>query len=249
MTKRYVSARVWVFSLIFLFSVWPTSISAQTDARGVLDNAIETLGGDAYLNVIDVRFSGRFFQFQRGEIVGTVSFVDYLQFPDKERTEFGDDGEIVRINNGVQGWNVNDDEVTEQIPEQIDLFWEEFKVGLDHLLRIGVNEETTTLQYLGREMIDFKRADILEIRDDDRTRITLYIDRETGLLLKKTVRRLDDPAIHEEVYSNYHEIENVLTPLLIHRYTDGLKTMEIRFEEVTYNNGLSDSIFVEPTRR
>ena len=249
MTKRYLRSGVWVFFLVYLLLVWPTSISAQTDARAVLDNAIQTLGGDTYLSVIDVRLSGRFFQFQRGEIVGAESFVDYLRFPDKERTEFGDDGEIVRINNGVQGWNVNDEEVTEQIPEQIDLFWQEFKVGLDHLLRYGVNEEATTLQYLGREMIDFKRADILEVRDDDRTRITLYIERDTGLLMKKTVRRLDDPAIHEEVYSNYHEIDNVLTPLLINRFTNGRKTMEIRIDEVTYNNGVSDSMFVEPTQR
>ena len=66
--------------------------------------------------------------------------------------------------------------------------------------------------------------------------------------MKKTVRRLDSPAVHEEVYSNYHEIQGVLTPLLINRYTDGLKTMEIRFEEVTYNSGLGDEFFMAEVR-
>jgi hypothetical protein len=245
MTRPYISASLWLLMLL----IWPASVRAQTDARVILDNAIQTLGGDAYLDAADVKITGRFFQFQRGELVGGESFVDHIQFPDKERTEFGDDGDIVRINNGVQGWNVNDEEVTEQIPEQIDLFWEEFKVSLDYLLRYVVNDTATTLQYLGREMIDFKRADILEIRDDDRTRVTLYIERESGLLMKKSVRRLNDPAVHEEVYSNFHDIDGVLTPLLIHRYTNGLKTMELRYDELSYNNGFSDLLFVEPSGR
>jgi hypothetical protein len=97
-------------------------------------------------------------------------------------------------------------------------------------------------------MLNFKRADVLEIRDADRTRINLYIDRETGLLMKKTVRRLDDPRIHEEIYSNYHEFQGVRTPLLIDRYTDGLQTSQIRFDDVRYNSGLADSLFLGATR-
>ena len=67
--------------------------------------------------------------------------------------------------------------------------------------------------------------------------------------MKKTVRRLDDPRIHEEVYSNYHEFQNVLTPLLIDRYTDGLKTTEIRIDSVAYNSNLSDRLFMSEVGR
>lgn len=222
---------------------------AQTDPRSVIDKAIEALGGQDYLTATDIRTSGRYFQFQRGQLISSEVFTDYVQFPDKERTEFGKDKKIVRINNGVQGWNVNDKKVEEQIPEQIDVFWEELKVNLDYLLRFGVEDPETTVQYLGHEMVDFKRVDVLELRDDDRTRITLYIERETGLVLKKSVRRLDDPAVHEEVYSNFHKFQNILTPLLILRYTDGLKMMEIRLEEVSYNNAFSERLFTEPVSR
>ena len=223
----------------------PADVFAQANAREILDRAIEKLGGEAYLAVEDVEAVGRFYQFQNGELSGGDLFTDYLKFPDKERTEFGEKAETVRINNGQEGWNVTEKgkQVDEQLPEQIEVFWEEFKVTLDSLLRYVVNEEETSLQYVGRDMIDFKRVDILEIRDADRTRINLYIDRADGLLMRKTVRRLSDPRIHEEVYSNYHEIQGVLTPLLIDRYTDGLKTMQIRFQEVRYNSGLSDQFF------
>ena len=223
----------------------PAVSRAQQDAREVLDRAIETLGGPTYLNVLDMSTGGRVYQFQRGELVGAEVFADYVRYPDKKRTEFGEDGDAVRINNGKsEGWNINDGDVSVQLEDQIEVFWEEFKVSLDHVLRVVVNQPETTLQYVGREMIDFKRVDILEIRDEDRTRINLYIDQESGLLMKKTVRRLDDPRIYEEVYSNYHEFQDVLTPLLIDRYTDGLKTTEVRYDTVAYSTNILDRLFM-----
>ena len=227
----------------------PTDGRAQIDLQDILDKAVQKLGGAAYMDVKDIEAHGRYFQFQRGELTGGDFFSDYVKFPDKERTEFGEDRKTARVNNGSEGWNINDKEVDDQLGEQIEVFWEEFRVSLDYLMRFVIGEEKTTLQYVGREIIDFKRVDILEIRNEDRTRINLFIDRESGLLMKKTMRRLDDPAIHEEVYSNYHEIQNVLTPLLINRYTDGMKTMEMRFDEVAYNTGIADRVFTPAVLR
>ena len=227
----------------------PTDARAQIDPQDILDQAVQKLGGAAYMNVKDIETHGRFFQFQRGELTGGDFFSDYIKFPDKERTEFSEDRKTATVNNGSEGWNINDKEVDEQLGEQIEVFWEEFKVSLDYLMRFVVGEPGTTLQYVGREIIDFKRVDILEIRDEDRTRISLFVDRESGLLMKKTMRRLADPAIHEEVYSNYHEIQNVLTPLLINRYRNGTKTMEIRFDRVAYNTGIADRVFTPAVLR
>ncbi len=236
---------------LYALVLWcaPTDAHAQIDPQDILDKAVQKLGGAAYMDVKDIETHGRYFQFQRGELIGGDFFSDYLKFPDKQRTEFGEDRKTARVNNGSEGWNINDKEVDEQLGEQIEVFWEEFKVSLDYLMRFVIGKEKTTLQYVGREIIDFKRVDILEIRDEDRTRINLFIERESGLLMKKTMRRLDDPAIHEEVYSNYHEIQNVLTPLLINRYTDGMKTMEIRFDEVAYNTGIADRVFTPAVLR
>ena len=195
------------------------------------------------MDVVDIESRGRTFQFQRGELIGGNFFSDWIKFPNKERTEFGEDRDAVQINNGEKGWNISDKNVEEQLEEQIETFWKEFKVSIDYVMRFVAGKEGTSLQYVGREMIDFKRVDILEVRDEERTRINLYVEREQGTLLKKTVRRLSEPTIFEEVYSNYHLIQGVFTPLLIRRYTNGIKTMEIRFDEYSYNNGISDKAF------
>jgi hypothetical protein len=222
----------------------PLAASPQGEAGEVLDRAIETLGGEVWLGVEDVYAKGRYYQFQRGQLAGADVFEDYVKFPDKERTEFGEDGERVRINNGDRGWNVTDGNVEAQIPEQVTAFREEFEVSLDYLLRNVLSGSEISLQYVGRDTIGFSRVDVLELRDEDRTRIGLYIDRSSGRILQKTVRRLSSPQVHEEIYSNYHEIDGVLTPLLVTRYTDGVKTMEIRFETVRYNRGMDDGLFL-----
>lgn len=231
------------------FLAAPSLFAGQTTASEVLDRMIERLGGEAYLAAGNVRASGRFFQFQRGALTGGDVFVDYIRLPDAERTEFGRDGEIIRINNGDRGWNVTEEGVEEQIPEQVAVFTEEFQLGVNYVLHYLVDNPETTLQYVGRDMLDFSRVDVLELRTADRTRINLYVERETGLLVKKTVRKIDNPTVYEEVYSNYHDIDGVYTPLLVVRFEDGQKTMEIRYQEVSYDDELPDQLFAEPSQR
>jgi len=94
-------------------------------------------------------------------------------------------------------------------------------------------------------MVDFKRTDIIELRDPSKNRIRFYIDRESHLPVKMQVRRSDDSKLREEQYSNWHKFQGVNTPLFVSRYTDGVKTMEIRADMAAYNSGLSDNLFTQ----
>ena len=100
---------------------------------------------------------------------------------------------------------------------------------------------------LPTEIIDFKRTDVVELRDSAKNRIRFYIDRDTRLPVKMQVRRNDDSKLREEQYANWHKFQGVATPLFVSRYTDGLKTMEIRLETVVYNSDLSERLFTQLT--
>ena len=217
--------------------------SAQDRAREALDQMIGTLGGEAFLNVRNIHTEGRFFQFTRGELSGIQLFADYIQFPDKERTEFGKDRDSAVVNSGNEGWIIADKKVEAQTPDQVGSFQEGFRAELDYLLRFHLGHPDTTVQYLGRKIINFSRTDVLEVRDPDKTQIRLYIDRQSHLPVRKEVRRLGSPKVEEEVYSNFHEFQGVTTPLLLSRYTDGVKTMEIHIESVRYNSNLPEALF------
>jgi hypothetical protein len=238
-----------VLTLVVLLSLAP-QVSAQVPnrARTLANQMIEALGGEAFVNVKDLHTTGRFFSFVKGELSGGDSFSDYVKFPDMERTEFGRDKKklSVQINKGDQGWIVEDKEVKPQPAKDTEDFIKGFKTSFEYVLRFVLNHPQTTIQSLGGEIIDFKRVDIVELRDPDKNRIRFYIDRDSHLPIKMQVRRVNESELREEQFGNWHKFQGVSTPLFISRYTDGVKTMEIRAETAEYNTGLADALFAPP---
>ena len=223
------------------------SLRAQSRGRQPLDQMIEALGGQAFLDVKDVHTTGRFFGFSRGELSSGDIFSDFIKFPDMERTEFGGPKyKTIQINRGKQGMKVEGKkDPVEQSPGEVEEFTKAFKTGFDYVVRFVVNDRQTTIQNLGTEMVDFKRTDVIELRDPAKNRIRFYIERENHLPVKLQVRRSDDSKLREEQYANWHKFQGVSTPLFVSHYTDGVKTMEIHAENVVYNSGLSDTLFTQ----
>jgi hypothetical protein len=222
---------------------------AQSRGNQIIDPMIEALGGEAFLEVKDIHITGRFFAFTRGELSGADLFSDYIKFPDMERTEFGGPkNKSITINSGRTGAKVEGKKDPEQqSPGEVEEFLKGFKTTFDYVLRFVIKDRQTTIQNLGSELIDFKRTDVVELRDPAKNRIRFYVDRETHLPVKMQVRRSDDPKLREEQYANWHKFQGVMTPLFVTRYTDGVKTMEIRAETVVYNSGLADNLFTQLT--
>jgi hypothetical protein len=209
---------------------------------------IEALGGQTFLDVKELQMTGRFFGFSRGELNSSDTFADYIKFPDMERTEFGSaKNKAITINRGKEGWKVEPrKDPAPQTPGEIEEFLKGFKTSYDYVLRFVVNDRQTAIQNLPAEIINFKRTDVVELRDSAKNRIRFYIDRDTHLPLKMQVRRNDDAKLREEEFANWHKFQGVATPLFVSRYTDGLKTMEIRAETVLYNSGLAETLFTQP---
>ena len=222
---------------------------AQSKATQTIDLVITALGGQTFLDVKDVHTTGRFFAFTRGDLSGADLFSDYIKFPDMERTEFGGPkNKTITINRGKEGSKVEGKKDPEQqTPGEVEEFTKGFKTSFDYVLRFVVGERQTTIQNLPAEIIDFKRTDVVELRDAAKNRIRFYVDRETHLPLKLQVRRNDDAKLREEQYANWHKFQGVMTPLFVTRYTDGVKTMEIRAETAVYNSGLSENLFTQLT--
>src|SRR5947199_4482632 len=66
----------------------PTDQANSRKARAFLDQAIQALGGDAYLKVRDLSTEGRGYSFHRGEpnSLGTL-FCRFYKYHDKDRIE------------------------------------------------------------------------------------------------------------------------------------------------------------------
>jgi hypothetical protein len=239
-------------TLAIVLLATPAAAQTRASANKALTDMVTALGGDEFLNTREIRTTGRFFTFQRGELSGGDIFVDYIKLPDMERTEFGLKNKSIQINVADSGWTIegkDGKEVEPQAAAAAKEFAEDFKTSFDYVIRYVLKHPATTIQDLGTQVIDFKRTDVVELRDNAKNLIRFYIDRETHLPLKMQVRRANQASIREEVFANWHRLDGLMTPLFVGRYKDGLKTMEIRVETAQYDSGLPDELFTPPASK
>lgn len=222
----------------------------QSPGQKVMAQMIEALGGQAFLDVKEIQISGRYFTFRRDEVVVSDLYADFIKFPDMERTEFGKDKQkSIQINKGDKGWLVggkNGKEVQEQPIGQIEDVRMEWKTSFDHVTRFVLNAPKTSVLLTGAEVADFRRSDVVEVRDAEKNLFRFYVDRVNHLPVKMQVRRVDDSVLYEVSFANWHKFQGIPTALFVTKYRNGAKTMEIRAEKVAYNPGFPDTLFAPP---
>src|SRR5690349_21571882 len=83
--------------ILLVFLAFTASSSGQTPSideksQKIIDQAIAALGGQAYLNVQTVTGKGFYSDFKDGMAQVPSKFVDYLAYPNRERTDFTQSG-------------------------------------------------------------------------------------------------------------------------------------------------------------
>ena len=124
----------------------PPSASASQDvntrkARQILDQMIQTLGGQAYMSVQDMSQEGRGYSFSHGkpDSLGTVYWL-FWKFPDKQRVEVTKQRDIVTINNGDEGYEVTYRGTALEEKEQLQAYQRYRKHSLENVLRVWLDE-------------------------------------------------------------------------------------------------------------
>jgi hypothetical protein len=243
-----------VLVLLLLLS---TSGYAQTTtpaARQLLDSMITALGGPQFLDVKEIQTAGRYFTFRRDEISSSDLYAAYLKFPDMDRTELGKEKQkSIRINKGLEGWTITpgkgkDPEVKPQSASEAESFLKDFKTKFDYVVRFVVNTPKASILTTGSETVESRRTDVLEIRDADKNLTRIFVDRETRLPVKVQSRPAKEATVFDEVYANWHKFDGIMTPLMVIRYKDGVKTLEMRLDSASYNPGFPDSLFAPPVK-
>src|SRR5215216_6278735 len=114
---------ILVLILSLLLAQTPASIDDKS--QQVIDHAIEALGGANYLNVQTVTAKGFYTTFKDGMSQLPARFLDYISYPDSERTEFTGAGiKTIQTNSGNTGWMFDGavKKISDQTPAQVDEF-------------------------------------------------------------------------------------------------------------------------------
>jgi hypothetical protein len=227
-----------------------TPVSAQEDkAAAVINDMIKALGGKAFLEVREIQSSGKIFGFKNDMMSGSDVFVDYVKFPDKRRTEYGTYRiKPTEIINGETAWTIELPKIETKPPAEAKSLQAGFQTGFQYVARFVLNRPGMVMQHVGTEMIAFRSNDVIEFRDSGNLS-RLFVDQQSHLPTKIEVRRSGETFLREEQFANWHDFQGIKTPLFIIRFKDGAREREIRFDNVSYNPGMADSLFAPPAAR
>jgi hypothetical protein len=227
-------------------------------AESIINSAIAALGGDAYLNVHSVVGKGFYTSFQDGVSLLPTRFLDYIVFPDKERTEFTTQGvRIINTNTGTTGWLY--DGATKSLhdlkPAQIEDFKRAMRTSVENILRGWWRKGNGTLTYEGRREAGLaKRNEVLRVTYPDGFWVEFEFGARDSLPAKVIYKRIRTKADSDETEEVTEEdwlakpvtIDGVTAPFVIDHYINGKQTSRINYESIEYNRSLPDSLFAKP---
>ncbi|HZE73437.1 MAG TPA: hypothetical protein VE135_28330 [Pyrinomonadaceae bacterium] len=237
-----------------------TAQASQTDpkAEEIMNRAIEVLGGSKYVNVSTVIGRGFYTAYQEGMSQIPARFLDYIAYPDRERTEFtGGGARVIQTNSGETGWVFDGaaKTINDMKSEQIEDFKRSMRTSVENLLRGWWRKENGTVKYVGRREAGLaKRNETVRLTYPDGFWIEYEFGAKDGLpakIIYKRTRKNPDSGDSEEVTDEERlakpiTIDGVTAPWVIDHFTNKIQTSRTNFESIEYNHALPDSLFSKP---
>ena len=226
-------------------AVDPQVANAQK-ARRLVDEAIQALGGQAYLNITDMTQEGRTYSFYHGEAnsLGTL-FWRFWKWPDKDRIELTKQRDVIYIVNGDQGYEITFRGTTPEDPKDLTETLRQRQFSLEYVLRRWLGQPEVALFYDGQTVAENQQADQITFMNG-KDQVTLYVDQLTHLPIKKTFSWRDESRYRNEeaeIYGDYRLVQGIKTPFQVVRVHNGEMTRQRFLTKVAYNTGASDSMF------
>jgi hypothetical protein len=248
-------------------SAAPKRADGETsDQRGrkLLNQMLDALGGDTWLDRHNVREYGHIARFFQGAPTGIVTdFTTIRQFagangdkPDAQRIGFITDKSMIlpgKKIDVVQIWvNNAGHEVTYKgnspLPkEQVEDYYRRQAHSIESIFRVWLKAPGVMVVDEGSRMVERRITERVSILSADNDAVVIDIDADSHLPRRRTFetrnpqfKDIDEDA---EEYDDYHTIQGLPTALTITRYHNGDMATQTFFSKVEYNVDLSPDTF------
>ncbi|MDD5543819.1 MAG: hypothetical protein PHX83_11650 [Acidobacteriia bacterium] len=249
------------------FGQAPTATSvakpaAPVDGKQLLQDMINALGGPAYLGVKNVVTNGRIYEIREGQTVGTTVYRDFIEYPDRVRTEIGEKRELILINNRLKGWIVEKGVTRDQTGQEVLEFLKTQQHDFDTLIRWRIQREPYEVKVGDEVTIDKTKTRELDLVFPGVETIRLFIDENTKLPAQFSYEMVDTSAVpaaptgtpaapppritQDVTLWNYHLVAGVMVPFHASIAQKGKKVVDIVIEEVKFNTRLDNTVFSQP---
>jgi hypothetical protein len=246
--------------LLLIFSLFFAQTPASVDQKSqeIIDRAIETLGGPKYLGVQTAIGKGFYTSFKDGMSQIPARFLDYISYPDRERTEFTGAGiRTIQTNTGDTGWMFDGavKKISDQTPAQVQEFKHAIRTTPEYLLRGFWKKEGGKITYLGRREAGVgKRNETIRLTFPDDFWIEYEFGARDGLpakiIYKRERKDMDSgdmvQVTEEDQLFKFITVDGVTAPWVIDHYINGIQTSRVNYESVQYNQRFADNLFAKP---
>lgn len=229
----------------------PKNIERGTE---LIKQAVQARGGERFLSFTNIMSTGMYTPFNKGLSQIPIQFIDWIVYPDKERTEFGKGkkkNRRIQVNVGKTGWVYDGDAETlkDQSDKQIQEHLEGLEFDIERLLRAVAKGDGVEAGFAGREETrPGERADVIAIRlKSDRTAY-LLLDSQTHLPMSLSYEKTEDGALvkHEIRYAQYVDYDGVQFPNIVDYIRDSVQMGRINIQSIKLNAPVSDELFAKP---
>jgi hypothetical protein len=217
-------------------------------ARALLDQAIQALGGQAYLNIHDIEQEGRTYSFYHGRPTSNgVLFWRFVEYPDRERIEVTKQRDVAYLYTGDKGYELTFKGPHPVEKQDLEDYLRRRRLSLETVLRNWINDPSVALFYDGNALAGNLPAQKITLVNGKDEAVSLFFDIDTHLPIKKSyVWR--DPVdrfrnLEEEIYDNYRLVQGVMTPWGFTRYFNGDMQTERFVNAVHFNQTLNEAMF------
>jgi hypothetical protein len=235
-------------------------------ARAVLDQTVQSLGGQPYLSYQNKMETGRYYPLYHGRTNSTgIPYNYYVEYPDKDRFEVihtkdiylveGSIGDvkvkgkfdIVQIHNGDKGYEITYKGTAPLEPLDLENSIRRRRHSLDRVFRKWASDPNVALFYEGQSVVDGKQCEGVTLLNSANDSVSVYLDQNTHYPVKISYfwRDAKDKQKNEEyeIYDNYKLVQGIWTPHSITRYFNGETSQQRFITAASYNLKLQDSMF------
>jgi hypothetical protein len=248
--------------LVLICLVPAASILAETArdrGKRVVHEALEALGGKAYLAMEDRVESGRAYSFYNARLTGLTIAHIYTRYlapvPGKvslrERQNFSKDQSYGVLFNEEGGWEITFQGARPLAAARLALYRDSTLRNIFYILRQRLDEPGMDFYSQGADRYENRPVEVVDITDADGNTVTVYFNQLSKLPVRQVFKRRNpeyqDFDTEESFFDRYRDVGGgVKWPENIRRMRNGDKIFEIYSESVQINKNLKDDLFTLP---
>lgn len=236
--------------------------SPEQRGRKLLDQALEALGGEAWLNRTNVQLYGHIGRFFHGAPTGLIiNFTSTHRFPsashfEAERIGFitdksmilpGKKIDVVQIWTADHGYEITYKGKTDLPADQVTDYYRRRAHSVEAIYNVWLKTPGVVVVAEGTSMVERRLADKLTLLSPDNDAVTLELDATTHLPLRRSFewrnQTFQDHDVDDEEYEDYHTVQGLPTAYSVTRYHNGDIISQTFLTKIAYDVDLSPDTF------